>query len=551
MLNKCANSPSLTGQSGSSIVARCVIKISTCLLLAIGVTSGAQAQEVINPNCTERNAVLWHEVENGEWSEFPTGLTFLYGDRIHSPAALLSEIQGVRLVDTDRSPKTTLMLIGGDFVGWDFTKIDQHLSDICFYRSKLSDSIWDGGTFSELGFIKSDLSGASFQGTRLAEITFENATLQSTSMRGARVEAGRLSGGWDGSVQNWNLSDAVLIGFRFDCGITIDHGCPLQRDGIKLVGAQLIDSDISEFLTWGYTDFDRATFIRTRVSPRQIPWLVGVTIKQSILLVGDERHVNLTSDEFGQVQSASKAYAEETSEPSFPCFMARKTSEHLICNEYQTELHALDRTMAKLYAYNRHKAPGILPAQRRWVRERDLCVEVDCVKALYARRIDELVGIEGEPEFLEPGQSAFYVQDTLGFPDSFIGTAIYAKIVPAVAGASRMSARITKEFDGTYSIIGEAIGANAHMCNLRGRSVEFDSNSGWFSVPGEDGGTVPLFQIIGDELTVIDDGKAALLPVMESAGYLSCGARASFSTMRRLRYDQDRLEMLIHFPDEQ
>lgn len=113
-----------------------------------------------------------------------------------------------------------------------------------------------------------------------------------------------------------------------------------------------------------------------------------------------------------------------------------------------------------------------------------------------------------------------------------------------------MSARISKETDGTYTIIGSAIAANAHTCSLGGSGIFFDDNTGWFSLSSSEGKPVPLFQIFDDRLTIIDNGKPAPSDFGDTSGFVSCGARASFSEMTRLRYDENRLETLLTFPDK-
>ncbi|ANU08705.1 pentapeptide repeat-containing protein [Paraurantiacibacter namhicola] len=524
--------------------------VGSAMFLAGICATEAAAQGAPQSPCAQQSAILLDDSGERWASENKPVPLVIDGSQLKSPTAFRDAIERAR-AQSDRHPSETFVEIaGGNFSGWDFAGLVNHLANICFHQSDLSYSRWDASTVPNLIFARSTLTGASFLNATLPGVRFQDTSLRDVDMQDARLDGGHFSGGWDTTVDGWNLSGAIMTEFRFECGITISDGCPLDRDGISFRGADLTDVDISSFPTWGQSDFTGAIFQRTRISPQQIPYLGDASIHASVLVVGGAAQVLLDRAEFASLQTVVGAYALESMEPSFACEKARSRVERMICGELQDNLRYLDRVMAVLFMDTRRVAPGVIPAQKRWMRERDRCADVACVENAYLDRIARLNGIRGDVGFLEPGQSAFFIHDTVGLPESFIGTPLYDKIVPALAGASRMSARVTRAPDGSYTIWGQAIGANAHTCSLYGTGARFDSYSGWYSVEAADGRKVPLFQILEGTLHVTANGKPQDFPAREDQAYVTCGARASFTAMRRLDHDPELLERwLVPFLD--
>lgn len=82
--------------------------------------------------------------------------------------------------------------------------------------------------------------------------------------------------------------------------------------------------------------------------------------------------------------------------PSFDCAKARSKPDKRICADAQ--LSAFDKRMADLFALAISHAPDpgeIRKAHRRWLRERDDCEDVACMKNSYERRIDALEAYTG------------------------------------------------------------------------------------------------------------------------------------------------------------
>jgi len=77
---------------------------------------------------------------------------------------------------------------------------------------------------------------------------------------------------------------------------------------------------------------------------------------------------------------------------SFDCAKAGTKVEHMVCDD--PELTKLDEEMANAYKValqDKAKAEQIKQAQRKWLKVRDDCVDVECVKSAYETRLVSLV----------------------------------------------------------------------------------------------------------------------------------------------------------------
>lgn len=88
--------------------------------------------------------------------------------------------------------------------------------------------------------------------------------------------------------------------------------------------------------------------------------------------------------------------AAQQAAPSFDCAKARGRIEKMICAD--TQLSTLDRHAADLFAIAAAQAPAdddVKRAQRSWLRERDACRDLACLKSQYENRIDTLAAYTG------------------------------------------------------------------------------------------------------------------------------------------------------------
>lgn len=100
---------------------------------------------------------------------------------------------------------------------------------------------------------------------------------------------------------------------------------------------------------------------------------------------------------FGSVviaAAATVARAPITTRPSFACVKTATTAERLICSD--AELSRLDRIMAELHAetlsllLNAEQASQANLAQRAWLKSRNRCADVQCLRRAYFGRVAEL-----------------------------------------------------------------------------------------------------------------------------------------------------------------
>ncbi len=470
---------------------------------------------------------------NESWweNDGAAAVKFIDGKTIASSAGLAGA-----LAATETLGKTALVS-GGDFSGWDFSALRAFPNGVCFYQSKMDRSKWAGGNYPGVGFIQTVLEGADFNRAKMPGVLLRQADLAKASMIGANLRGGRFDGGWDGNAAELDLSGADMRDFTFDCGITIDDGCALDRSGMKLQGANLQDADISTFPLWDADAYAAAIIRDTIVSPRQIGDLAGAKIEGAVILRGGDARVSLTPAEWAAV---SAAVAPSNDTPSFDCTKAASDIEQIICDEYSTELRRLDRKMAQLYPAAKAKSPTVVASQKKWLASRSACIDDLCLIDSYNTRIGVLAGIVGAEPLPKPVREALFIDETVEFNETFRRDPLYTKITPALDGASMAQLVLMRNDNGSYTAWGSVVGANAHTCSLAADGMRFDTKSGWFGVgTGKD--FAPVLRVLGDEIDVVDNGH----PYDHHPGsdqYVSCGARAYFGTMRRIEVDAAALQ---------
>lgn len=448
-------------------------------------------------------------------------------------------IDGSRLTDMDMfrdaliAAKQRIPLVhGGNFSAWDFRNLSFGISGVCFDGSDLSHSRWEGANIFGNGYVAANLSGARFDDVQGQHVLLREANLDGTVMRGADLSNGRLDGGWDGILSNWDLTGANMQHFRFDCGITVGDGCSLDRDGVKFTGANMRGADIATLPFWGQADYSGTVLTDATISPRQLPDLKRANFIGNNILAGGKSTVQLNAAQMKTLAEQAALAASDNDRASFDCAKAASNVEKMICGEYRADLRKMDRQLADLYSYIRPKNPGIADSQKAWLAKRGKCIEDDCVFELYESRIDELAKLLGEIDILQPGEQALFLGDAVPFPASFTDDPLYARIIPVLVGAAMQEAVLTRNKNGTYTIFGSSIGANAHMCDLQGDGASYDARTGWFSIDG-----VAIFRMIGDDLVIVGNGHPDEQQFPESGNYVGCGVRALFSPMRRINAD--------------
>lgn len=189
-----------------------------------------------------------------------------------SDAPLAGQIDGARIGGRDglvalRAARgdEVLIIAGGRFDGADFHGL--RLPNICFLGTDLSGSDWSGADAPGIAFARADLSGANLAGARMPRILLHEPHMPDVDASRADFSNGRLTGGWNGSLAGLRLDGANLTGFRFECGITVTDGCPIDGE-ISFVGADLQGAAIDTY--WGVGDWTGAKLDRTIVRLNQL-----------------------------------------------------------------------------------------------------------------------------------------------------------------------------------------------------------------------------------------------------------------------------------------
>ncbi|HEU0135585.1 MAG TPA: pentapeptide repeat-containing protein, partial [Allosphingosinicella sp.] len=168
------------------------------------------------------------------------------------------------------------------------------LDRICFLGTKLAGAQLRGANLSGSAFVDSDLSGADLRETRMRRILLRNSVLKNVDAQRSILAGGRFDGGWfEGSVEGFRLDSSDLTGFRFDCGITLDDGCPIDGGRLTLRGAILRDSNL-----FTYADVTGARIDRTRVSPTELPDLRAAVLEGPVIVTGGEQAIELSVEEY-------------------------------------------------------------------------------------------------------------------------------------------------------------------------------------------------------------------------------------------------------------
>jgi len=451
------------------------------------------------------------------------------GTKITSPEQIASYSQA--------AGDKTILIEGGNFSGWDFTGVE--LSNICFVETDLSRSDWTGTKAPGLGFIRSNMKSAGMIGARMQDILIRSSVFTNVDAKAADWSSGKLDGGWDGDVEGLNIDAANLTGFKFDCGITISDGCPIARNGISARGTKLAFADTSSF---GFYDASMTGAIlnQTVISPRQlIDFKDAVNMGAVFLSGGDEKVMVLP--ETWAVLMASALAAGDNDAPSYDCGKARTDIEKEICGEYNSDMRQYDRQVAALYKLARKQNASVKASQKTWLKQRDACAAeqypTDCLRQSYDQRVGQLIGLLGEQDWLKPGEEALFLEEVLPLTDDVKQSQSYAQLAPVLAGAARSSLLVKRSADGSFEASGDAIGANAHLCNLSVKGLRFDRATGWYSIAETKNGVTRNFPVLrhyDGQIEIYKNGKFAGDDDSPAMNYVSCGARASFPPMLRM-----------------
>ncbi|MGB5483900.1 pentapeptide repeat-containing protein [Parasphingorhabdus sp.] len=489
------------------------------------------ASDEVPPSCLAAFGDVWGEAEAAVSKQY------IDGSMLKTPADFMRETHALR--------RGLKIIKGGDFSGWDFSQIP--LGNVCFYESELTGSSFSGATSSGIGFINSNLSESNLSHVRMPKILLRNANLTNVAAQNADFSGGHFDGGWfEGSVEGWNIDGADMTGFVFDCGITVPDGCPVYQGGaaISAKGTDFTRATLHSFRLHNII-LSGAILDQTIVGPAQLPDLAKAAFRGDIVLRGGGSDVRLTADEAQKLIAENTRQRAVEANPSFDCAKAATKVELEICGEYASDLRSADRDIAALYQRAKGVDSGVKASQRAWLKQRNLCGKVeypaDCIRESYSLRKGQLLGLSGERQWLARGEAALFIDDLLPLPASSIGPELFAKITPALVGASMTEILIGRGQDGLYAIKGSAVGANAHLCSIDASQLHFDQASGWY-VPVSEGAAIPIFRILDDRLEIFASGRPDYEKYPEASDFMGCGMRASLGETVRINVSDELME---------
>ncbi len=462
------------------------------------------------------------------------------------------EIDGVQIeslsdfVRLTALPESGVKIVkGGDFSGWDFSAAP--LSGICFEESKLSGANFANAFAPGVGFIKADLTAANMAGARMPGILFRNANLTNVSGQGADFSGGHFDGGWfEGATAGWDIDGADMSGFVFDCGITVPDGCPVYEGG-EGISAKGTDFSRATLHSFGLRNVEMTGAIldQTIIGPAQLSDLEKAEFRGDIILRGGSRDVRLTAEEAKYLLAETAKRRTAEANPSFDCAKAASKVEREICGEYAHDLRSADRDIAALYQRAKVVNSGVKASQRDWLKQRNRCgteeYPGDCIRGSYSLRKGQLLGLIGENQWLAPGEAALFIDDLLPLPAATVRSDLFAKITPALVGASMTEILIERGEDELYAIKGSAVGANAHLCSIDASHLYLDRETGWY-IPVSEGAAIPIFRILDDRLEIFANGRPDYEEYPEASDFMSCGMRASLGETIRIDVGDDVIE---------
>lgn len=508
-------------------------------MLAVTLLAALAAATPSSPDCQSAMGDLFGEAETASVPGQVDGASLGSANDL----AALREARGDALI----------VIQGGRFAGADFGGM--RLSNICFVGTDLSGSNWRGAQAPGVAFVGVDLSGASLAGAHMARVLFRHPNLAQVDATGADFSGGRLDGGWDGSLESLRLDRANLRGFRFECGITLGDGCPLERS-ISFRGADLSGAVLNSYWGAGEDDWTGARLDRTVIGLHQVEEAIRAQFAGPVILRGGDASVELSSEDV-RTAAAHIRPSEEAAAPSFDCARAATPVERLICGDQGSRLRALDRLVADLFRQAAVAGPGAAADQRAWLADRDRCARsedvLSCVDALYMRRREQLVARIGPPAWVRTERVALFVMPVVDFDDGFRADPLFRRLLPVIDGGAWGAMAVRVGTDGSLAARGESIGANAHMCSLSADGLWHDPATGWYSAMSEAepddppqwrGRPAPVLLFWNDRAAVYRHGHAygGGDDIHPRAGdYASCGARAGFTELVRMPVSEEQV----------
>lgn len=443
----------------------------------------------------------------------------------------------------------TLYVRGGNFEGQKIKK--RKLSNMCFIDANFRYTNWEEFKGEGVGFINSDLTGAKIDGAQMPYSLFRDVILADVNATGADLSYSRLDGGWKGSMRDLVLTQANLTGFRVECGYTAENGCPFDRQGLKLQGANMTKAS---FYAFDFPDVDITDAImdQTEIGLQHVARLSGAKLVGPMVVRSHNNAAIYLPTEYARLRRALLTGIQGMA--SFDCAGIQSTVKKAICASSGSELRRLDREVARLNQDIERRNRRGLADKTRWeeaVASKCGALQPDdmpeCLKVEYRQRRDELLGRAGAPDWMKPNSYALFIASEAPISKEFLESELFLRVRPVVFDSAPAKVMVEIDRKGRMTAKGSAMGS----CRLFATDLTFDRNSGWVTaggtpktrrraaVPG-----TPVLRAIGDELSVYRDGTLAGGENANPSPYAQCGPNGSFTLMQIVPLPQEELAQI-------
>lgn len=430
----------------------------------------------------------------------------------------------------------TIFVSGGSFVGEDFRKA--RLNDMCFFNADFSQTDWTGFAGSGLGFVNVDLTGATMANSRMPYLLLRDSTLRLVNARGASWQNGQINGGWKGSLQRLDLTDADLTGFRILCGTSAADGCPTERDGMSLAGANLRRASFHSFF-WPEIDLTGARIDQTELGLEHLSALEGALLVGPVVLRSPRRAIMLFP---GEVQQLAEV-AERDEDAMGVCQGDLQPAEALICAAPGSEARTLIESVAELTTRSSGSADAANSA-RVWSASREACMtlptddsQLACVTEAYRARAEALRSKADAPGWIaNPGYRLFLSREA-AYPTARDKRGLYSRILPILLDSAIAAVILKSDDRGTVAAKGQALDG----CSFEAEALRFDAAEGSVNIVTRPAtrrtpsAQKPLIMLAGRSARVTEDGLASLP---------ACGGAGAFPRLEEITLDESLLAVI-------
>ena len=429
-----------------------------------------------------------------------------------------------------RTRAGTIFVSGGSFVGQKVR--DAQLYDMCFFGTDFSQTDWTGFSGSGIGFVDSDLTGARMAGTVMPFVLLRDSKLAEVDARQARWTNGQIDGGWEGSVRNLDLSGADLTGFRIECGTDPVNGCPTEREGMSLAGANLRRASFFAFY-WPQMNLDGATIDQTELSLDHLPYLPAAQLVGPVVLRSPRRAIMLFPTEARALAETGLALDRAND----PCASGPTGALAVACQVPGSDTAALLGAVIRLEGAAANSR-GYAGRRNAWLASRDACLDLAddeavsaCVLAAYRAREEELRGATGGPAWLDSEGYRLFLSSEAAFPTASDNPGLYGRVLPIMLDTA--VAALIVRIDARGRI--DAKGVTEGGCSFESANLFYDPRTDTISIPARSrrrAAGEPLIAFTGSDAEVRPEG-------LERLG--ACAGESDFPRLRALRLGEQML----------